>query len=70
VLYSTCLILTSNYFEALNIIEENGMKFAKNYLFLGNLHKLMSIILYLESEREKSAIHFKLAKKFFERKNC
>ena len=64
-LYSTGLILTHNNFEALQVIEEYGLKFEKNPLLLGNLHKLMSIVLYLETERDRSAIHFKLAKRYF-----
>lgn len=51
----------------MKVIEEYGLKIEKNSMFLGNLHKLMSIILYLDNQRDESVIHFKLAKKYFEK---
>lgn len=49
ILYSTSLILIDQILESMKIIEEYGMKVQKNSLYQGNIHKLMSVILYLDN---------------------
>ena len=67
VVYVTDLILVGWTIEALRIIEEYGLNISNDVLLQANLHKLLSIILWMDNDQENAFIHLKKARKLFEK---